>query len=66
MKKIIFTVALLSLLHCSPDNSEEKGIEYCYYEGHLLYTQQFGVCYYLNTNGERIYLDQSHCVGCLE
>ncbi|WP_330747025.1 hypothetical protein [Chryseobacterium sp. CP-77] len=62
MKKIIlltgFFVAVISCSSGGPDSAA------CSYNGHTLHVGEKGGCYYVNTSGNKEYVDKKYCSSC--
>jgi hypothetical protein len=43
---------------------EEYKPKTCRYNGHTLIVGRRGGCYYINSNGNKTYVDRSYCSGC--
>ena len=65
MKKLLFyTFTVLMLLGCSKDDSSDPESFVsggCKYNGKSLYRGPEGGCYYINSNGNKTYVDRYHC-----
>ncbi|CEJ68689.1 hypothetical protein BN1195_00978 [Chryseobacterium oranimense G311] len=67
MKKIILLLIIgLTVFSCegSGNSDGSGGSEYCSYNGHTLHTGEKGGCYYINSSGDKVYVDKSYCKGC--
>ncbi|SEM15379.1 hypothetical protein [Chryseobacterium taichungense] len=59
MKKIILLSAIfLIAISCS------DGSGGCSYKGHTLYVGEKGGCYYVNSSGNKEYVDKKNCSSC--
>ena len=63
MKKIKYVLILFILFSLTTSNCTEKSDVYgCgYHNGHPLYKGPEGGCYYINSNGNKTYVDRSEC-----
>lgn len=62
MKKIILlTVFFVVAISCSGGGSGSGG---CSYNGHALHVGEKGGCYYVNSSGNKEYVDKKHCSSC--
>lgn len=65
MKKIIFySFTILTILACSKDDStdpDNSGTSGCQYNGKTLRLGPEGGCYYINSNGNKTYVDRYRC-----
>lgn len=53
--KMLFIIALsISIFACKKSSCG-------YYNGHQLYKGSNGGCYYINSNGNKTYVDNVHC-----
>ncbi len=52
--KMVLLFTLFSFLSCSTNGD-------CTYNGHTLQQGSQGGCYYLNSSGNKEYVDQSYC-----
>jgi hypothetical protein len=68
-KNYLFTCALLLLLSCTKTDSgsssnaspNSSGTGCGTYNGHSLYKGPDGGCYYINSNGNKVYVDRNKC-----
>ena len=65
MKKLLFySFSILILFSCSKDDSVDpdySGVVGCRYNGKALHVGPKGGCYYMNSNGNKTYVDRYHC-----
>ncbi len=62
MKKIILLGCIFALsISCSGGGSDSEG---CSYNGNTLYVGEKGGCYYLNSSGNKEYVDKKYCSSC--
>jgi len=62
MKKILFCIAILSLFSCSKGNESNPSSGGCgTHNGKSLYKGPQGGCYYINSSGNKEYVDRSEC-----
>ena len=74
MLKIILFTFSVSLVHISCEAESSPSVSYsssieedtdedtiCYYNGRRLYRGPQGGCYYINSNGNKTYVDRSEC-----
>ena len=59
MKKIILLL-IIGLATASCDDSSGG----CSYSGHTLRVGDKGGCYYVNSSGNKVYVDKNHCKNC--
>ncbi|MBB6370513.1 hypothetical protein [Chryseobacterium shigense] len=68
MKKIILLLIVgLTVFSCEGSGNSEDGSggsEYCSYNGHTLHVGEKGGCYYINSSGDKVYVDKSYCKNC--
>jgi len=72
MKTLLLAIFALTLINCSKssdDNFDNFDIPQnssgsCTYNGHTLHVGEEGGCYYINSSGNKVYVDRSNCSGC--
>lgn len=57
MKTIVLCLTFLFTVSCSSDNLTES----CKYNGHILHKGIEGGCYYINSSGDKEYVDKVNC-----
>ena len=64
MKKIILLlIIVVAASSCEGSNNSDSS-EYCSYNGHTLHVGEKGGCYYMNSSGDKVYVDKSYCKSC--
>ena len=48
----------------SPGTGNTNVNDRCYHNGQRLYEGPRGGCYYINSNGNKTYVDRAECAGC--
>jgi hypothetical protein len=66
LRFIIAALLLLIVTNCSDSStSYDDDTDYSYscgtYNGHTLYKGSQGGCYYINSNGNKTYVDRKYC-----
>lgn len=63
MKKTLFIIiALFTIGSCSSDDSKDSKNTSCgSYNGQVLHLGEQGGCYYINSNGNKTYVERSNC-----
>ena len=70
MKRLIFLLIFsLAFIGCdsgssSTSSSDSSSSGSCYYNGKQLHVGPQGGCYYINSNGNKSYVDRSNCNDC--
>lgn len=70
--KLARSLAILMLISaasfgCEPSSDSaptSTGSQTCYHNGHQLHVGPQGGCYYINSSGNKTYVDRSECAGC--
>lgn len=62
-KKLLFVGLLFTFFSCTKTGggSTTGGSDCGMHDGHLLHKGRDGGCYYINDNGNKVYVDRSEC-----
>ncbi|MGI9582873.1 hypothetical protein ACR1PO_16880 [Chryseobacterium sp. RRHN12] len=62
MKKIILLIGIVVVsISCSGGGTDSVG---CSYNGHILHVGEKGGCYYVNSSGNKEYVEKKYCSSC--
>ena len=63
MKHFLIILSLFTLLSCTKDSGKnsKEGDSCGFYNGKKLYRGERNGCYYLQEDGQKTYVDRSHC-----
>ena len=73
MKTRLFLLFALIIISCSSGSSNDDNFNYptpttssgsCTYNGHSLHVGEEGGCYYINSSGNKSYVDRLYCASC--
>ena len=64
MKKIILLIGIVLVSISCSGGSGDSDSGGCPYNGHTLYVGEKGGCYYVNSSGNKEYVDKKYCSSC--
>lgn len=65
MKKILLLLLIVvTVSSCEGSGSSSDNSEFCSYNGKALHVGEKGGCYYINSTGNKEYVDKSYCKNC--